>query len=338
MTVRELFEKELARFNKEQLESIVKPAIDERLDHITMANTIPRIVTELLNELEKDQLKIIRFLIYLKEFGPSTEIRGTAINYLGEMLGKPVQMQNPYTELIIFGEPFADRQSFRDKLKLLFNAPYNRALATNGPRYCGRSHSRILVRHVGQQIGINVVYIDLLNNTVEEIINQLINEMQLVIEKRDPLAQDATKTKDFLARFRGISQNQFLAANTRCCIVFDHHDLAETLPAAKEFAELMIRDQLENSLRNVWVVMLGLGNCTQISPGQIARLLSVDLLRIEPADIEAYINELRVKKNQQPMDSLTLQNEKQKILNGLALPLQTIDGMMTMSERLRQYF
>ncbi len=338
MTVRELFEKELSRFNKNQLESIVKSAIDEKLDHLTMANTIPKIVTELLNELESEQLKIIRFLIYLREFGPSTEIRGTAINYLGEWLGQPVLVQDPYTELVVFGDPFADRQSFRDKLKSLFNAQYNRALATKGPRYCGRSHSRILVRHVGQQIGVNVVYIDLLTSTVGEIIDQLVNEMQLTINKRDPLAQDATKTKDFLEKFRGISQNQFFPANTRCCIVFDHHDLPETLPSTREFAELMIKDQLENSLRNVWVVMLGLGTCTQISQVDISKMIAVDLLRIEPADIEAYINELHVKKNQQPMDPGALLKEKQKILDGLSLPLETLDSMTTMSARLHQYF
>ena len=84
--------------------------------------------------------------------------------------------------------------------------------------------------------------------------------------------------------------------------------------------------------------MLGLGTCSQISPVQIAKMIPVDLLRIEPADIEIYINELHLKKNQQPLDLVTLQTEKQRVLEGLTLPLQTIDSMLTISDRLRQYF
>jgi hypothetical protein len=88
-------------------------------------------------------------------------------------------------------------------MKILFDLPNKRTLAAIGPRYCGRSHARILVQHVGDQVGKTYIYVDLLTNTVGEVIDQLINEMGLVIDKRDQLAQDSTKTKDFLAEAAG---------------------------------------------------------------------------------------------------------------------------------------
>jgi hypothetical protein len=67
------------------------------------------------------------------------------------------------------------------------------------------------------------------------------------------------------------------------------------------------------------------------------KLVIVDLLRLEPSDIETYINELHLKKNLQPMDAAALQAEKQKVLDGLAIPLTTLDSMTTVYSRLYNY-
>lgn len=339
MTNRESLEKELCKLKEGHLEQIVKSTIGERLDHISsLTKTVPLIVTDLLNYLEKEPLTQIRFLKNLKDVGYTSELKGSANNYLSEVLGEEVPVLDPYSDLIIRGEPFADRQTFREKLKVLFDLPDKRTLAAIGPRYSGRSHARILVQHVGDQVGKTYIYVDLLTSTVGEVIDQLINEMGLVIDKRDPLAQDSTKTKDFLQRLRAISRDEFVPANKRWCIVFDHHDVPETAPSAKEFAELMIKDQLEKTLRNVWVVMLGLGTCTRISPMDIQnKIVIADLLRLEPSDIEAYLNELYVKKNQQPMDPVALQIEKQKVLDGLVIPLSTKDSLLAVYTRLYNY-
>jgi hypothetical protein len=337
MTNRESLEKELCRLTANQLAQLVDSTIKQRLDHITLANNVPQLVFELINKLEKEGLRLILFLTNLKEAAYSSELKGSANNFLSELLGEEVQVLDPYSDLTIRGEPFADRQTFREKLRTLFENSDKRTLAATGPRYCGRSHARILVQHVGDQVGKTYIYVDLLTNTVGEVIDQLINEMGLQIEKRDPLAQDSTKTKDFLARLRGISRDEFVPANRRWCIVFDHHDVPETAPSVKEFAELMIKDQLEKTLRNVWVVMLGLGPCTKISPMDIQnKLVTADLLRLEPSDIETYIHELHLKKNQ-PLDAAALQAEKQKVLDGIDIPLTTLDSMTKVYSRLYTY-
>jgi hypothetical protein len=246
---------------------------------------------------------------------------------------------NPYKDLIVLGQPFADRQSFRDKLKDLLNSQYNRTLAANGPRYCGRSHSRILVRHVGQKIGIGVAVVDLLKTDVGEAISDLINQMQLDVKDiRDRMAQFSTQSKGFLSALRGITQNQFVQTNTRWCIVFDHHDLTETPPERKEFAELMIQELMEDTLPNIWIVMLGLGSCQYLAPNYVPNIMNVELLRLGLTDIETYINDLQVQKSSMPLDAATLQAERDKVLADLTMPLETVESMDSMSRRLRQYF
>ena len=194
------------------------------------------------------------------------------------------------------------------------------------------------MRHVGQQIGIGVLVIDLLKSDVSEIIGNLINGMQLdVRDTRDRMAQFSTQTKGFLSALRGVGQDRFQQNNIRWCIVFDHHDLAETPPDRKEFAELMIQELMEDTLPNVWVVMLGMGTCQYLPPKYVANILNVDLLRIGQTDIETYINELRIYKKEDPLEGAALATERDKVLADLTVPLETIESMDTMSSRLRQY-
>lgn len=338
MTPRELLEKELSRYNAQQLDSIVRGVLGKPLNHLVADARVPIMVTGLMNALEMDQEALKKFVSHLIVSIPSSEMKGAAREYLNDITGVAAPQQNPYMDLIVLGQPFADRQTLRAKLQAVLNTPYFRTLSANGPRYCGRSHSRLLVRHVGQRIGFNVVYIDLLKTKVEDIISSLINQMQLDVKDiRDRMAQVSTQTKGFLSVLRGVAQNQFLQTNTRLCVVFDHHDLNETPPERKEFAELMIEELMEDTLPNIWVVMLGLGTCQFLQQKHLFNIMDVPLSQLGVTDIESYINDLHLQKNNQPMDQAALQTERDKVLNGLTLPLQTIDNMDTMSLRLQKY-
>lgn len=339
MTPREMLEKEIASaYNDQQLDTLVRSVLQKPLNHIVAKASVPIMVTELMNALEREQSELIKFILQLRLNGPTLEIRGAASNYFDNIFGTVTPQVNPYKDLIVLGHPFADRQSFRDKLKALLALQYNRTLSVNGPRYCGRSHSRVLVRHVGQTIGIRVAFIDLLKTDVSDAISYLINEMQLdVKDVRDRMAQFSTQTKGFLSALRGIAQTQFLQTNTRWCIVFDHHDLLETPPERKEFAEAMIQELIENTLPNIWVIMLGLGTCQFLTTRDTYNILNVDLLPLGLTDIETYINELYIQKHNRPMEPTALQAEREKVLADLQLPLASIESMETMSLRLRQY-
>ena len=340
MTSRELLEKELAAtYNDKQLDAVIRALLGIPLTHIVAIAPMPIMVTALMNNLEMDQEALKKFISHLIVSVSSPEMKGAAKEYLDEITGVVTLNEDPYQDLIVLGQPFADRQTLRAKLKDVLNTQYFRTLSANGPRYCGRSHSRILVRHVGKKIGIRVAYIDLLKTKVEDIISYLINEMQLDVKDiRDRMAQLSTQTKGFLSALRGVAQNQFVQTNTRWCVVFDHHDLVETPPERKEFAELMIEELMEDAIPNMWVVMLGLGTCQYLQQKYLPNILDVSLSQLGPTDIETYINELHLKKNNAPMDQATLDTERDKVLNGLTIPLQNIENMDTMSLRLRQYF
>lgn len=339
MTPRESLEKELARYNGDILDSMVRAGLGRPLNHLVAAGPVPIMITGLMNALEMDQEALKRFVSYLMVSISSLEMKGAAKGYLDAITGVTAPQQNPYMDLVVLGLPFADRQSFRAKLRTVLSSPHFRTLSANGPRYCGRSYSRILIRHVGQRIGIRVAYIDLLKTKVEDIISYLINEMQLdVRDIRDRMAQVSTQTKGFLSALRGVAQNQFVQTNTRWCVIFDHHDLTETPPERKEFAELMIEELMEDTIPNLWVVMLGLGTCEYLSRESALNIMDVPLSQLGITDIETYINDLHVQKNNQPMDQTTLHVESDKVLNGLTLPLQTRESMENMSLRLRQNF
>ncbi len=340
MTPRETLENELAHaFNEEQLDGILRSVLKKPLNHLVASARLPIMITELVNALEMDQVALKMFISHLFVSGPSLEIKGAARGYLDDILGIVAPQANPYKDLIVLGQPFVDRQSFRDKLKDLLSSQYNRALAATGPRYSGRSHSRILIRHVGQKLGFRVAVVDLLKVDVGDAISYLINEMRLEVkDTRDRMAQCSTQTKGFLSVLRGIAPDHFVQNNIRWCIVFDHHDLPETPPERKEFAELMIQDLMEETLPNIWVVMLGLGSCQYLTPNYIHNIMNVEILRLGLTDIESYINDLHIQKNDRPLDLNSLQREREKVLADINFPLQTVESMDKVSRRLRQYF
>lgn len=340
MTAREILENEMARvYNERQLDMMIRAILKQSFEYFVARDRLPIMITGFINGLEKDQVALKDFISQLIVSGPSLEIRGAAKAYLDDILGIQTPVANPYKDLIVLGQPFADRQSFRDKLKDLLALQYNRTLAANGPRYSGRSHSRILVRHVGQKIGIGVAFVDLLRTDLRDAINDLINEMQLDVQNmKDRMGQYSNLAKGFITTLRGISQNQFVQNNTRWCIVFDHHDLAETPPERKEFAEMMIQELMENTLPNIYVVMLGLGSCQYLPQSYVANIMNVDLLRLGITDLETYVNDLHVLKNMPRLDRNAMDKEMEKVLADLTLPIMTVEGMSTMSQRLRQYF
>jgi hypothetical protein len=341
MTARDIFEAQLAVYFKDEqrLDAWIRSTLNKPLNNFVASASMPIMITGLLSALESDQAELLKFLAQLITYGGTSEVRGTARGYLDESMNIVSPQADPYKDLIVLGQPFADRQTFREKLKDLLNLQYNRTLAANGPRYCGRSHSRMLVRHVGQKTGVRVAVVDLLKSDVGEAVSDLINEMQLdVRDTRDRMAQFPTQTKGFLSALKGIAQSQFVQNNTRWCIVFDHHDLDETPPERKEFAEAMIRELMENTLPNIWVVMLGLGSCQYLAKNYESNIMKVDLLRLGLTDIETYINALHVQKNNQPLNPAALQVERDKVLADLTMPLQTIQSMESMALRLQQYF
>jgi len=332
MNPRERLEKELRRFTKEQLAALVFSALDEKLEDFAIASSLEAIIFQFMEQLLLQDKKMLSFLLFMKELN-KPDLTGAINDFLPVILGRPVPQSDPYSELVVFGEPFVDRQDLRLKLKSLFttqNGP--QVLVTRGPRYSGRSHLRWLIQYVAQKEGIEAVYIDLLGNNVNDIIGQIINELGLpAAEFRDRLAQESTQAKGFRSAFRGKAR-EFPAKNQRWCLVFDHHDRDEVVQDARALVEMLVDDGAAKSLANVWVVVLGHG--TMLSPQLTYRILDVPTVPLEPVDVEKFLGEL-FSRQQQQLTVDELAGKKAEIFLNLTTPL-SLEGMYTMAERIRK--
>ena len=121
MAARQSLEKEIALvfINDQRLDTMVRSVLQQPLNYFVPLASFPTMITGLFNEIEKEQMVLLKFLGHLINYGSTPELKGAARAYLDEQLGIVSPELDPYKDLIVLGQPFADRQSFRDKLKVL---------------------------------------------------------------------------------------------------------------------------------------------------------------------------------------------------------------------------
>lgn len=337
MPARETFEKQFALLNTAQIDKIIKVATGESRETFTTHRNVKDMVFNFLEAMEREPLKLISFLIYIEENINIPALKGAARGYRDLLTGAARTPGNAHEALIIWGEPFVDRTSFRESLRAFFLNPNNKILVTKGEKNTGRSHAALLVQHVAKDFGFDVIMIDLLKATIPDIVNDFISILDLPsTEFRDRMAQGSTQTKGFISAFKG--QTAKLRQDGRTwCVVFDHHDMDEVSPEVKVFAESLAIEEANNRLDNGFVVFLGHGTWIDFPPNLLFKLMAVNCPHLEHSDIESYIRALAQSKMEEAVTEAEIQSRKEAVFKNLQTPL-TKRCLTEMANRLRMYF
>jgi len=325
----------LAKYNLQQLSFIVDAAIDEKLEAITLADNLTAVIHELLDYLLTNDRKLSDFMAHLREKVIDSRIRIAVQEFMEEQMGEPIPQTNPYEELVIAGEPFVDRAPFRKRLGLFFNSPYERVFALQGPRESGRTYKSSFIRRVAEHEGLNDIYIDLDNNTLNDVIFQFRTEMKLPEDEfRDLMAQAATKTKGLVSVIRGACRD-FVAKNQKWSIVIDHLDRKETNKELREFTELLLIEAKNQRLPNIYVIVLGHAEWTNIPITVSSKFVTLPVTPLIDTDFEKYIDDLASYYDEH-LTPEALAERKRKVLEGMTPPFN-LKNLMDINDRLKEY-
>jgi hypothetical protein len=307
----------------QQLEAIVRRFLNTGLDqYVALANNRPTIVDQFLAALERRPDERDTFLARLH----SVEIRLRAP--IDRYYDKPTD-PDAYDALMVLEEPFVDRQISRDKLRELFQKQNRRALVMQGPRAAGKSHSRWLIELIARSESIEPVFVQLKDNTLEDVVTQIINEMNLPDQDfRDRLAQASTMTKGFMSALRGAVRK--MEAGQRWCLIFDSHDYDTVDKAMRDFVDTLLSEVVDSQMP-IWMVVLGhRAAAAAIGPAKpSARLITDTILPLTQPDVEKFLEQLS-KQN----GATFAANVATEIFQGLTPPLDH-EGMTTLAGRLR---
>ncbi|WP_242929095.1 hypothetical protein [Pontibacter vulgaris] len=339
MNKRERLEKEIRRYTLDQLNAVVYYALNRRLEEYSIGPNYETVVFQLMQQLEMDNVTLNRFLVHLLMISPWPELRSAICEYLG------LRTKNPYDALSPFDKPVVDRQSLKSKLKNLFDKPpggtFNyHALITSGPRNSGRTHIKWLVQYVAEHEKILAVQIDMGNNSLEDMIFKLKNEMSLPNERfPDSEAQLSRQIKNFPSVLGGYLREQArnaLGNDVKWCLVFDHYDLSEAGSDSQIFVDELVKYVADNPSINLWIVVLGHNNTSAFK--SMGGVLVEDIIPLDKKDIENYLVQVAQSSgsNYTPVE---IETKCSEIFAGLIVPPPALDkeGMRLIHERLRAF-
>jgi hypothetical protein len=313
-------------YNLAQLNAIVQKALNQPLEYFANGGTYPVLVDKLLADLELRPDDRDTFLAVLKVATTRSEVRGAINAYYG-VPPDP----DPYDSLRPLDEPFVNRQNSREKLRSLFRSPNRRALVIRGPKASGKSHSHWLIEYVARSEGIEPVLVQLRGATLDDVVTQIINDLQLPVQEfRDRQAQASTQTKGFISAFRGWTKT--LPPLTRWCLLFDNHDDESVDAAVSGFVDALLSEVADFTMPPVFVIVLGHRTIPRPGAATAKRAVTDDILQMTQPDVERFLQQLATQNGAalQPGESTTL---AASVFENLVSPLDH-DGMTTLSGRL----
>jgi len=308
-----------------QHDAIVRRFLGDRyLEYYTAPADRTTMVENLMSALEREPDDLQTFLVKLRV--TEIRLRGAIDTYFG-VPTDPVA----YDALMVLDEPVVDRQISRDKLRDLFQNPNRRALVVQGPRAAGKSHTRWLIEHIARSEAIEPVFVQLKENTLEDVVTQIINDLSLPARDfRDRLAQASTTTKGFVSALRGSARQ--MTADQRWCLIFDSHDYDTVDKALRDFVDALLSEVVDVQMRSIWMVVLGhrAAASTIGAAKPSARLITDGILPITLPDVEKFLEQLA-----KQTGVLFGANVAMEIFQGLTPPLDH-EGMNTLAGRLRE--
>jgi hypothetical protein len=316
--------KSLSRtYGRAQLDSIVRATLGNSLEFYAIGSDLPSIIDKLLSDLEKRLPELWRFLLTVRENTRRPDLRSAIDGYLE--IAKVEE--NVYEALVVLDEPFVNRHILRRKLRELFETPNRRVLVVRGNRVVGKSHSKWLIQHVSQSIGVEMIYVDL-RDTVEDIVWQVVNDMSLPPnEFRDRLAQLSTVSKGFVSALRGFSRQM---NDQHWCLVLDGYDRAEVADDVRVLVDTLLGEVAKVQMGPIRLVLLGYRDL----PYELrSHVIEEEVLPIAQPDVERFLRDLTALLNTTGASERCTQI-CDSIFDGLAQPLDE-KGMITMTSRLR---
>src|ERR1044072_7245611 len=121
MTPRDNFQSALKIFNIDQLKSVVESALGEPLTNFTQIGSTPVTIFNLLEQLELEDNKLKMFLKFLSK-NSGARLKDAANIYYQHFFNIVIEVDDPYTELVVYNDAFVDRQELREKLRYFFNS------------------------------------------------------------------------------------------------------------------------------------------------------------------------------------------------------------------------
>ena len=320
--------KTLARaYQFDQLNGVVRKVLHNNLEYYVARADMLTVADQLLSKLEQRRDDLEELLLWILAWTRKVELKAAITEYLD----LPDEDGNVYDALIVLEEPFVNRQMLRQNLRELFEIRARGALVVRGTRWVGKSHSRWLIQHIAKKVGVEIVHLDLVENSVDDIIGQLINEMNLPVKEfKDRVAQVSTVGKGLASALRGISRT--LEDGHNWCLVFDGHDREEAAAGMRELVEPLLHSAAKLELQPIQIILLGYG---KILPVDIrVRILEDDVAPLSQRDVENFLKEFAARSGQ-VLPETRCASMCSWIFDGLAFPLNQ-DGMKLMNERLRK--
>jgi hypothetical protein len=307
-----------------QLEPLVRRFLNIPLDTIVAPAPRQTTVEKLMDWLDRRPEDRETFLTKLSV--TEIRLRGVINAYFG-MPADPAA----YDSLIVLDLPFVDRQISRDKLRELFQKPNRRAMVVRGPRAAGKSHFRWLIELSARSEGIEPVFVELKDNTIEDVVGQIINDLSLPQNDfRDRLAQASTITKGFVSALRGWARR--LTAEQRWCLIFDSHDYDTVDKTLRDFVDALLAEAVDVQMPGIWMVVLGhrAPASTVAGAPPSARLITDNIVPMSQPDVEKFLEQVAAQTG-----ATFAANVTTEIFQGLTPPLDH-EGMATLAERLLQ--
>jgi hypothetical protein len=312
-------------YTLKQLDALVHRALGQPLEYYAIAPDLQTVVDKLIAELEQRPADLATLLFKLREWVPPPPLRAAIDRYYGI-----ASTEMPYEALVVLDEPFVNRQLLRGKLNDLFHQPNRRVLVVRGPRAAGKSHSRWLIEHVSRSEGVETVYLQLKDNTLEDIVSQLINELNLPPKEfRDRLAQFATVTKGFVSALRGSSRA--MPPGQRWCLIFDSHDYDSVPKESRDFVDALMGDVANVQMPPIWMVVLGHRPSQTVQPS--ARVIADEVVPMTSPEVERFLSDLAGRWGRTFGEGTTVADVARELFQGLVPPLDH-DGMRTLHDRL----
>jgi hypothetical protein len=290
---RNQLEIQLQKFSPGTLDAILLRALDKPLQYFVIADNIVDIVFRLLNRLEQEAIIMQRFLVYVWMSSPEPELQSAISNYYG------FKTPNPYDSLLPYGKPIVDRLELKKALKELFvvnGQLMHRGLIVYGPRYTGRTHAAGFISYVINSAvpRMLVTIIDLAENSLEDILYKLKEELQIPVElTSDPGAQLTRQIKNFPSTIAGHLKHKNYANpgnSQRWCLIFDHYDREEVQEEARVFVDDLVRYVGENTV-DFWIIVLGHKKPSSFYSHPYI-LEPVEIEPIKQADLHTYLTNI----------------------------------------------
>jgi hypothetical protein len=251
-------------FTTQRLDQAVFIGLKRTLQAITRAPTLEEMIFEVCQVANREG-RMTELLQGLKATNEFQELHAAFDRF--EATGS-YENTDPFATLLVTEAPpipVVNRQSLRECLRDLtkLKAGYG-VISVDGPRACGKTHSKSLIRYVADWKGARTVVIDVVNDTraltLRETINKITDLLTLPVKDLERRLKDqptdAQTAERFVNWISGLSES-LTADGRQYWVLFDglNHDAAD--PVRKYLLPPLLQAIADGNVLGVKAFLLG---------------------------------------------------------------------------------